>query len=146
MLFFDGDAAPLLGADFEPGHTRLTSTSAGRSTDGQISVQQAMSRHAAIIRNAQSSTYSVDLYGINAVNDGSISAGDKVVITASTPSQSNDMYVMFHRLADPIYQAPAFGNEVIVHRQAKSSWTNLSYIITKLLEGGGKSHCKSVFY
>ena len=51
MLFFDGDAAPLLGADFESGHTRLALTSAAMSTDGQISVQQAMSRHAAIISN-----------------------------------------------------------------------------------------------
>lgn len=52
ILFFDGDAAPLLGADFEPGHTRLTLTSAAMSAYGQISVQQAMSRRgAAIISN-----------------------------------------------------------------------------------------------
>jgi len=53
MLFFDGDVAPLLaGADFDPGHTRLSLTSAAMSPDGKISVQQAMSNHrAAIISN-----------------------------------------------------------------------------------------------
>ena len=48
---------------------------------------------------------------------------------------------MFHRLADPISQAPAFGNQVIVHKQNKSSWTNPSYIIAKL--SAGQSHSYS---
>jgi len=42
VLFFDGDASTLFGAGFVTGETRIALTPQAMSTDGKISVQQAM--------------------------------------------------------------------------------------------------------
>jgi hypothetical protein len=41
-IFFDGDASSLLGAEFVTGETRISLAPTAMSTDGKISVEQAM--------------------------------------------------------------------------------------------------------
>jgi hypothetical protein len=52
ILFFDNDASPLLGHDFEPGHTKMKISSSAISSNGIISVDQAMRPGTALISNS----------------------------------------------------------------------------------------------
>jgi len=51
-IFFDGDASTLLGAGFVTGETKIALASQAMSTDGKISVQQAMSPGVMAISNS----------------------------------------------------------------------------------------------
>ena len=63
-----------------------------------------------------SATYDGTLVGINAVKDGTIAAGQDVVLKISS-SNEIDLYVMFNRQAGANDEVPQYGDQVVITEQ-----------------------------
>jgi len=74
-----------------------------------------------------SATYDGTLVGINAVKDGTIAAGQDVVLKISSSGET-DLYVMFNRKAGANDEVPENGDQVVITEQAAETRTTSSWL------------------
>jgi len=88
-----------------------------------------------------SATYDGTLVGINAVKNGTIVAGQDVVLKISSSGEA-DLYVMFNRKAGANDGVPGYGDQVVITEQAAETRTPSSWL-AGLSEAGVSTYTQS---
>jgi hypothetical protein len=88
-----------------------------------------------------SATYDGTLVGINAVKDGTIAAGQDVVLKISS-SNEIDLYVMFNRQAGANDEVPQYGDQVVITEQEDELYYTSSWL-AGLSESGVTTYTRS---
>ena len=88
-----------------------------------------------------SATYDGTLVGINAVKDGTIAAGQDVVLKISSSGET-DMYVMFNRQAGANDEVPQYGDQVVITEQEDELYYTSSWL-AGLSESGVTTYTRS---
>ena len=86
-------------------------------------------------------TYEGTLVGINAVKDGTITAGQDVVVKIASSGEI-DLYVMFNRKAGANSEVPQNGDQVVITQQAAETRSTSSWM-TALSESGVTTYTQS---